>query len=343
MVRRGRKTSGLPGEASPGSFIGRRRTAWRLRSGLLGVAILCLLLGGCLAPRNVRPVAAFTATPPSGPAPLEVTFDSHFSDDPDGRIVERVWDFGGGTAATDAVVRRTFETVGVHRVTLRVTDDDGATDSYEETIEVLSPPSDGNDLPSAWFTATPIEGGSPLEVRFDGLGSSDRDGWVVAWNWDFGDGSSGSGSVMTHVYRAEATTGFRVTLVVTDDRGGRGTATGTVRVLVPEDILEERPTATFTASTPFQVFHSDNKPGVPSIYDVEFDPGESTPGSGEWIVSYAWDFGDGSPAFVSSNHNRVLHVYAVLNPSETYAVKLRVTDSYGAWDEAIRNVTIIDD
>jgi PKD repeat protein len=342
MVKRGRKTSGLPGEASPGSFSWLRKTQPGLRPGLLLLALLCLSMAGCLAPLNERPVADFTATPPSGPAPLEVTFDSRFSDDPDGTIVRRSWDFGGGTRETGTVVRRTFETVGVHRITLTVTDDDGATDSYEETIEVLSPPSDGNDLPTAWFTAAPIEGGSPLEVRFDGLGSSDRDGWVIAWNWDFGDGSSGSGPVLSHVFRADATTDFRVTLAVTDDRGGRGTATRTVRVLVPEDILEERPTATFTASVPLQVFHSDTKPKVPSIYDVEFDPGASFAGSGQWIVSYIWDFGDGSPAFVSSNHNRVLHTYAVLNPSETYAVKLRVTDSYGAWDEAIRNVTIID-
>jgi PKD repeat protein len=342
MARRGRKIGSLPGEASPGSFVWWEKTRRGFRPGLLGLAVLCLSLAGCLAPRNERPVADFTALPRSGPAPLEVAFDSAASYDPDGRIVGRSWDFGGGAAATEAAVRHTFETVGVSYVILTVTDDDGARASHEETIEALSPASDGNDLPTASFTAAPTEGSPPLEVAFDGLGSSDRDGWVVAWNWDFGDGASGSGPVMSHVFRADATTDFRVTLAVTDDDGGRGVATGTVRVLVSEDILEERPTASFTASVPLRVTHSDNKPKVPSLYDVEFDPAESSAGGGHWIVTYVWEFGDGSAQVVAQNHNRIVHTYAVINPSETYPVKLKVTDSHGASDEAIRNVTIID-
>ena len=43
-------------------------------------------------------------------------------------------------------------------------------------------------------------------VTFDGTGSRDSDGSVVAWAWDFGDGSVGTGSRATHAYTAAKST-----------------------------------------------------------------------------------------------------------------------------------------
>ncbi len=84
-----------------------------------------------------------------------------------------------------------------------------------------SPPP--NQPPWAFFTATPTSGVYPLSVAFDGTTSIDYDGTVVGYRWDFGDGETGSGSVVTHRY---ATPGvYSVTLTVTDDDGATHSVT----------------------------------------------------------------------------------------------------------------------
>jgi PKD repeat protein len=75
---------------------------------------------------NRPPVAAFTATPESGAAPLVVVFDASASNDPDGSIEQYAWEFPAGTASGEIVQHR-FEEPGEFEVTLRVTDDFGAT------------------------------------------------------------------------------------------------------------------------------------------------------------------------------------------------------------------------
>ena len=55
--------------------------------------------------------------------------------------------------------------------------------------------------PVARFTATPTTGMVPLTVTFDGGSSQAADGGpVTEWSWDFGDGTTGSGRVVTHTY-----------------------------------------------------------------------------------------------------------------------------------------------
>ena len=64
--------------------------------------------------------------------------------------------------------------------------------------------------------------------RFDGTASSDAEGPVTGWAWDFGDGSTGSGSTVTHAYAAGGT--FPVRLTVTDASGSTATTTRSVGV-----------------------------------------------------------------------------------------------------------------
>jgi PKD repeat protein len=81
-----------------------------------------------------------------------------------------------------------------------------------------------NVAPSAAFTAAT----SDLAVSVDGSGSTDRDGQVAAYAWDFGDGATGSGATASHTYAAAGT--YTVRLTVTDDDGATGTATREVTV-----------------------------------------------------------------------------------------------------------------
>ena len=55
------------------------------------------------------------------------------------------------------------------------------------------------------------------EVRFDGTGSTDADGEIASYEWDFGDGGSGTGATPVHVYQKPGR--YLVQLTVTDDSG----------------------------------------------------------------------------------------------------------------------------
>lgn len=81
-----------------------------------------------------------------------------------------------------------------------------------------------NVRPIAAFTVDVTEGSAPLEVRFDASSSTDPDGNIVSYDWDFGDGNTGSGRIVTHTY--ETPGAYTPSLTVTDDRGATHTATG---------------------------------------------------------------------------------------------------------------------
>jgi PKD repeat protein len=68
-------------------------------------------------------------------------------------------------------------------------------------------------------------------VTLSGTGSSDPDGTIASFAWNFGDGTTGTGATPSHTYGADGT--YAVTLTVTDDKGATGTATRSVTVTAP--------------------------------------------------------------------------------------------------------------
>ncbi len=91
---------------------------------------------------------------------------------------------------------------------------------------VTSPPT--NQPPLARMSASPSSGTTPLTVHFDGAGSSDPDGSIASYTWDFGDGSNGTGPMTDHTYSTAGT--FTATLTVTDNQGARASAQRTLSV-----------------------------------------------------------------------------------------------------------------
>ena len=85
-----------------------------------------------------------------------------------------------------------------------------------------------NQPPTGVMTATPSSGTAPLTVSFDGSLSADPDGTVSSWEWSFGDGTSGTGPAITHLYSTPGT--FTASLTVTDDGGASSTTTGSIVV-----------------------------------------------------------------------------------------------------------------
>jgi PKD repeat protein len=163
---------------------------------------------------NQPPTARFTASPASGDSPLTVSFNASGSSDPEGIIVSYNWDFDDGATGTGEITSHSFTSAGTYSVTLTVTDDDGATDSASTQIEVTTSPIP-NQAPTARFTASPPSGDAPLVVSFNASGSSDPEGIIVSYNWDFDDGATGTGEITSHSFTSAGT--YSVTLTVTDD------------------------------------------------------------------------------------------------------------------------------
>jgi PKD repeat protein len=164
--------------------------------------------------------------------------------------------------------------------------------------------------PAASFTVSC----SGLDCGFDASASTDSDGTIQSYNWDFGDGSSGNGVTAQHSYTQAGT--YTVLLVVADNNGAEASTTQAVPVVASPNAP---PTASFTATC--------------SGLSCRFDAAGSTDSDGT-ITTNGWDFGDGS----SGTGVTAQHIYT---QSGSYTVKLTVTDNSGATATITRTVTLI--
>jgi PKD repeat protein len=245
-----------------------------------------------IVPANVPPTAAI-GTPSC--TNLACTFSGAGSADSDGTVASYAWDFGDGTTGTGVAPAHTFTADGTYTVSLVVTDNQGATSTAATTSVTVA----ANKVPVAAI-------GTPsctyLACTFSGAGSTDSDGTVASYAWDFGDGTTGTGVAPAHTYTADGT--YTVSLVVTDNQGATSVA-ATKSVTVKANVA---PTAAI---------------GTPSCTNLacSFSGAGSTDSDGT-IASYAWNFGDST----TGTGVTASHTYA---DSGTYTVSLVVTDNAG--------------
>jgi PKD repeat protein len=181
-----------------------------------------------------------------------------------------------------------------------------------------------NNLPVALFTVSPANPRLNQTVTFNASSTTDEGalcGAACTYEWDFGDGATGTGPIVTHEYGLDVTGAVTVTLTVTDARGGVGVATRLLSIAVP------------AAPTPVISF----SPTVPAPgQTISFDAGLSTVGQGATIESYTWVWGDGTENTVSPN-SQSTHSYPV---EGTFVVRLTIRDSLGRSASTSGNVSV---
>lgn len=261
------------------------------------------------------PTVRATATPVTGVFPLNVTFNGDQTTDPNSGTqgLDFVWDFGDGSApVTTSKATHTYAASGTYRATLTVTNRPyGKSASKTIDIRVDGPPA--NLAPTAAFDVDRRSGRAPLAVRFDASRSSDPERGALQYAWNFGDRSpiDTSGPIVTHSFNGVGT--YNATLTVTDDKGQKDTAT--LAIVVTSDGASGN-------SAPVASITSDVTQG-PAPLTVNFNASSSADPDGG-ALSYAWDFGDGSPQVTGPI---VAHTFTA---AREYTVILAVRDVGGA-------------
>lgn len=142
-----------------------------------------------------------------------VVLDASASSDPDGNSLSYAWDFGDGTTAQGGSRQsHVYDKGGNYKVIVTVDDGRGSAcsvDSAAIRVKVNAPPvaDAGPNLACCVGKTT----------TFDGSKSYDPDGDSLSYSWNFGDGSTGSGAKVTHVYKERGK--YTVTLAVNDNSG----------------------------------------------------------------------------------------------------------------------------
>jgi PKD repeat protein len=160
---------------------------------------------------NVAPVAEANG-PYSGTEDQAISFSSSGSSDSDGTITSYYWEFGDGGTSTSANPSHTYTSPGNYTAVLTVTDDGGLTDSDNASVTVNA----ANVAPVAEANG-PYNGTAGQSVSFSSSGSSDSDGTITSYYWEFGDGATSTNANPSHTYASAGN--FTATLTVTDDGG----------------------------------------------------------------------------------------------------------------------------
>ncbi|MEO0474011.1 MAG: PKD domain-containing protein, partial [Bacteroidota bacterium] len=219
-----------------------------------------------------QPSAAFTADTTSATCPpLTVNFTDQSSPD----VISWDWDFGDGSISNLPNPSKIYTVAGTYDVQLIVTTSEGCRDTalIDDLIDISGP--------TGSFTQSPSVGCQPLEVTF----TADAPNPLWTYDWDFGDGTGGTGTSIVHTYLTDTTSN---PLMLIEDENGC-----VVFVNGPGSItIQPQPEPSFT------------------VDNIALCLGQTanftnTSTSKRTIIGFEWDFGDGNTS-------------TAINPSHTY-------------------------
>jgi PKD repeat protein len=234
-------------------------------------------------------VAAFTGSPMTGTAPLNSTFNSTST----GSITSYAWTFGDGGTATTANPSHTYNNAGTYTVTLAVTGP-GGTNSTTKAVTVSAAPAVTVD-----FSATTTTGTAPLAVSFTATASAG----LTSFTWDFGDGATGLGGAVSHVYAAA---GSYTVAVTASGTAGSKYVTKPDYVKVNGALAADFSANRMAGAVPLRVTFSETSSGT--------------------VATHLWNFGDGS----TSSEAQPVHTYRMPG---SFTVTLTVTGPAGTKTE----------
>jgi PKD repeat protein len=227
------------------------------------------------------------------------------------QVVSYVWNFGDGQGGVSRTTTHTYSASGSFSASLTITDNLGR-QAFVSHIVAVSPGAN----PIASFVTSPLAPNTAQSISFNASASTAAPGHTItSYSWDFGDGSSGSNVTTSHAYSTAGT--YSVVLTVKDDAGRKGVSSNVISV------GSGGPSAVFTFA-----------PTSPTTgQQVAFDASQSRAATGRTIVSYSWNFDDGSTgAGVQPTHT--------YNAAGTYNVLLTITDDQGQTASTTRSVPV---
>ena len=225
-------------------------------------------------------------------------FTSTSTTNPSGQPISSYeWNFGDGQTGTGQNTTHTYSQAGSYQVTLTVSTGGHCVSTKTQTVVV-------NPQPQASFTYTTVCSGTATQFTSTSTGQG-----ITSYQWNFGDGQTGSGQTTSHLYAQPGN--YQVTLSVQTTGGAcSDQITQTVQV-------NAQPTSNFTYTSVCR--------GNPTQF--------TSTSTGQGITSYQWNFGDGQ----TGSGQTASHTYA---QAGSYQVTLTVTTDGQCTDQKTQTVPV---
>jgi len=218
------------------------------------------------------------------------------------------WDFGDGTTSILQNNIHTYADTGTYVVSLVVINHaSGCSHQQIQTIRIVDEVAD--------FNATDTIICKNTSTTFNAIGNTA--GTISNYDWDFGDGQTGNGATIAHIYTNAGL--YTVRLIITDISGCRDTLTKNSYIRI------NGPTAVFTIPNGGSCLNS-----TVTFIDNSTDDGINP------ITTWIWNYGDGSADTLSAPP--FTHFYAAAG---SYVVTLKTIDAVGCTDSTTNTQTIV--
>ncbi len=260
-----------------------------------------------ISPMTTPPITDFYMSPTNPTVETMISF-TDLSIKTDNQIISWKWDFGDGNTSTDQNTTHQYDLNGLYLVSLTVTDILGATDTQTYSLVIQNLP------PTASFTVTPETPMTTEEVNFIDT-STDKDGYIMNRTWNVNDSFYDYTSSFQHTFIEKGV--YKVTLTVTDNDNASSS------IIKQITVVNTPPTANF--------FHTAKNDTYLIGSPVDFN--DNSFDQDGVIVSYRWDFGDGT----TSTEKNPTHIFS---STGRHHVTLTVTDNDNDQDSITKSILI---
>lgn len=265
-------------------------------------------------------LVSVSPSPPIGSAPFEVSFDGSRITQSQGPEFFFNWDFGDGTSpGNGSRVRHTYEKTGTFKVSLVISDGTGKLQEIPtNTIVIVN-----NAKAQPKIKVDKELGEAPFTVNFDGSESTDSNGSISEFHWEFGDPSSAvnerTGVSVSHTFEKAGV--YEVTLTIVDNNSERISTKQSIEVQEKNSgILPKISITPLSGEAPLKV-------------DLNAS-GSTHSQTGRSITKYTWDFGDGSDI---GKTKITQHTYQKIG---TYLVTLQLEDDQGNTAQTTAEISV---